>query len=64
MANALKDQHSNPQFQMYFMNRISLLVDADWNVKKNNHLDKLVRHATFSNPGAYLENWSISRSED
>lgn len=57
MANALKDQLADPQFQnTAFEDRISLLVDAEWNARKNNHLNELIRQATFSNPGACLEN--------
>lgn len=57
MANALKDQFADPQFQsMAFEDRLGLLVDAEWNVRKNNHLNKLIRQATFSDPGACLEN--------
>ena len=57
MANALKDQLADPQFQnMAFEDRIGLLVDAEWNARKNNHLNKLIRQATFSDPGACLEN--------
>ena len=57
MANALKDQLADPQFQnMAFEDRLGLLVDAEWNARKNNHLNKLIRQATFSDPGACLEN--------
>ena len=36
MANALKDQLANPQFQnMTFEDRLGLLVDAEWNARKN-----------------------------
>ena len=57
MANALKDQLADPQFQnMAFEDRIGLLVDAEWNARKNNHLNKLIRQATFSDPSACLEN--------
>lgn len=41
---------------MAFEDRIGLLVDAEWNTRKNNHLNKLIRQATFSDPGACLEN--------
>lgn len=38
MANALKDQFADPQFQsMAFEDRLGLLVDAEWNARKNNH---------------------------
>lgn len=57
MANALKDQLADSQFQnMAFEDRLGLLVDAEWNARKNNHLQKLIRQATFSEPGACLEN--------
>lgn len=49
MANALKDQLSDPQFQnLTFEDRIGLLVDAEWNTRKNNHLNKLIRQATIT----------------
>ena len=57
MANELKDQFADPQFQsMAFEDRLGLLVDAEWNARKNNHLNKLIRQATLSDPGACLEN--------
>ena len=34
-------------------NRFGIAV---WNARKNNHLNKLIRQATFSDPGACLEN--------
>ena len=35
MANALKDQLTDPQFQnMAFEDRIGLMVDAEWNTRK------------------------------
>ena len=46
MANAPKDQLADPQFQsMAFEDRLGLLVDAEWNARKNNHLNKLIRQA-------------------
>ena len=57
IANALKNQLPDPQFQsMAFDERIGLLVDTEWNARKYNHLTKLIRQATFSDPGACLEN--------
>ena len=57
MASALKDQMADSQFQnMAFEDRLGLLVDAEWNARKNNHLQKLIRQATFSELGACLEN--------
>ena len=34
-------------------NRFGIAV---WNARKNNHLNKLIRQVTFSDPGACLEN--------
>ena len=60
MANALKDQLADPQFKnMAFEDRIGLLVDAEWNARKNNHLSKMIRRATFSDSGACLENVDV-----
>lgn len=57
MANALKDQPADPQFQnMAFEDRLGLLVDVEWNTRKNNHLQILICQATFSDPSACLEN--------
>lgn len=57
MANALKDQTSDSQYvNMAFEDRLGLLVDAEWTARKNNRLQKLIRQATFSDPGACLEN--------
>ena len=57
MANALKDQLEDPQYRnMAFEDRLGLLVDAEWNARKSNHLRKLIRQATFSDSAACLEN--------
>ena len=57
MANAMKDQTSDSQYvNMAFEDRLGLLVDAEWTARKNNRLQKLIRQATFSDPGACLEN--------
>lgn len=57
MANALKDQTSDSQYgNMAFEDRLGQLVDAEWTARKNNRLQKLIRQATFSGPGACLEN--------
>jgi DNA replication protein len=57
MASALKDQLSDPQYRnMEFEDRVGLLVDAEWNARKSNHLRRLIRQATFSDPSACLEN--------
>ncbi len=53
MANTLRDQLEDPQYRnMTFEDRLGLLVDAEWNARKSNHLRKLIRQATFSDPAA------------
>lgn len=57
MANALSDQMEDSQFRnMGFEDRLGLIVDAEYNARKNNRLQKLIRQASFSDPGACLEN--------
>lgn len=57
MANALKDQLADPQFQnMTFDDRLGLLADAEWNARKNNHLNKLIRELVW-------KMWSICPTE-
>ena len=57
MANALKDQLEDSQYNsMAFEDRLGLIVDAEWNARKSNHLQRLIRQATFSEPAACLEN--------
>ena len=34
-------------YNMAFEDRLGLLVDAEWNARKNNHLQKLIRQADF-----------------
>jgi hypothetical protein len=36
--------------------RLGLIVDAEWNARKSNYLQRLIRQATFSDPAACLEN--------
>lgn len=50
MASALKDQLADSQFQnMAFEDRLGLLVDAEWNARKNNHLQKRLFELTLFN---------------
>ena len=57
MAAALRDQLDDPQMQsLTFEDRLGLLVDAEWNARKNNHLLRLIRQATFADTEACLEN--------
>jgi DNA replication protein DnaC len=39
-----------------FEERVGLLVDAEWNRRQKNKLQKLVKLATFSQPSACIEN--------
>ena len=56
MASAFKEQMTEPQFQsMSFEDRIGLVVDKEWCVRKSNHLKKLVKQAGFSQPSACVE---------
>ena len=57
MTNALKDQLEDSQYRnMAFEDRLGLIVDAEWNARKSNHLQKLIREATFSDPTACVDN--------
>lgn len=48
MANALSDQMEDSQFRnMGFEDRLGLIVDAEYNARKNNRLQKLIRQASF-----------------
>lgn len=56
MASALKEQLTEPQFQsMSFEDRLGLIVDKEWCARKNNHLKRLVKQASFSEPNACVE---------
>lgn len=45
-----------PQYDsVYFEGRFGLLVDAEWAVRKSNHLLWFIRNAVFSIPGASVE---------
>ena len=65
MANALKDQLEDPQYRnMAFEDRLGLLIDAEWNARKSNHLRKLVRQATFSAPGGLSGKCRVSPGQE
>ena len=50
MAKAFKDQLTDPNFsKMSFEDRFGLLVDQEWSSRKNNHLKRLIKHASFHN---------------
>lgn len=56
MANELESQLADPTYkQLDFEERLSLLVDAEWNRRQSNKLDRFVRGAHFSAPSATIE---------
>lgn len=57
MAAELERQMGNPSAysQMGFEERLSLLVDAEWNCRQNNKLLRCIREARFATPGAVIE---------
>lgn len=48
-------QDSSVYSQMGFEERLSLLVDAEWNSRQNNKLLRCIRDAHFAEPGAVVE---------
>lgn len=57
MAAELERQMGDPSAysQMGFEERLSLLVDAEWNCWQNNKLLRCIREARFATPGAVIE---------
>ena len=56
MASAFRGQLDDNAFhEMSFEERVGLMVDAEWNARRNNRLKRLIRNAGFSIPGACLE---------
>lgn len=57
MAAELGRQMGDPSAysQMGFEERLSLLVDAEWNCRQNNKLLRCIREARFATPGAVIE---------
>ena len=61
MAAAFKEQLTNPNIaELSFEDRFGLLVDKEWLTRKNNHLNKLIKNARFSEPNACVEDISYS----
>jgi DNA replication protein DnaC len=57
MAKALKDQLSDSSMNaLGFEDRVGLLVDQEWSSRKNNHLKRLIKNASFSDSEACIEN--------
>ena len=57
MANELMNQlnDSNTYNSLGFEERIGLLVDAEWNRRQTNKLNRYIKTAAFSVPGAPIE---------
>ena len=56
MARQFKEQLDNPAIKdLSFEDRFSLLVDAEWATRKNNHLARLIKNAGYAIPGACME---------
>ena len=56
MADSLAKQLNDNKFaEMSFEERFGLIVDSEWNARKNNRLDRLIRNAGFVFPDAGLE---------
>jgi DNA replication protein DnaC len=56
MASAFRDQLSNRDFgEMAFEERFGILVDAEWDTRRNNRLGRLIRDAGYAVPEACLE---------
>ena len=58
MASELENQLNDPKTYgtLAFEERIALMVDAEWNRRQQNKLQKLIKLATFSQPTACIEN--------
>jgi len=56
MSEAFLDQTSNPAVKdLSFEERFGLIVDSEWIKRKNNHLNRLIKKATFKMPSACIE---------
>ena len=57
MAKAFRDQLTDSNYQdMSFEDRFGLLVDMEWCSRKDNHLKRLIKSASFSDTSACVEN--------
>ena len=61
MANELENQLNDPEpySQLGFEERLAMIVDAEWNKRRKNKLQRLVRKANFSQPTACKEIFRI-----
>ena len=57
MAAAFQKQLEDPAFQtLSFEERVGLMIDQEWTTRKNNHMNRLMKGAGFTVPGACVEN--------
>ena len=57
MARAFRDQLDDPAMKsLSFEDRLGLLVDHQWSARKNAHIARLTKAATFKFPNACVEN--------
>lgn len=57
MADAFRDQLSDPKMsELSFEDRMAILVDIEYNRRKKNHLDRLIKGAEFDQPEADIAN--------
>jgi len=56
MSLAFEEQTSNPAVRdLSFEERFGLIVDAEWIKRKSNHLNRLLKKATFKFSNACIE---------
>ena len=56
MAQAFRDQLKDSSFHgLSFEERLGLLVDAEWAVRKNNRMARLIKNADYAISGACIE---------
>jgi DNA replication protein DnaC len=57
MARAFREQLGDPAMAgLSFEDRFGMIVDRQWSDRKNAHIQKLIKAATFKFPGACVEN--------
>lgn len=55
MSNAFTAQMNDPKMkELTFEDRFGLMVDAEYNARKSNSLNRLIRNAGFDQPEAYI----------
>ena len=66
MANELMNQmnDSNTYNSLGFEERMGLLVDAEWNRRQSNKLNRYIKTAAFSIPSATLKGLNIMKTEN